>query len=242
MPNNNSKIKIAKLVLRYNLLRKSLSMNGIKGFRKFLNSRKLYRTIQTTLLLLVVITISLFFLNKYKQNKPKKLTLALHKKYYNQQENDSFSPEIILQETELYILDKNNFKNCLIKTKESQLFPNQDKTICKDVICKLITNKNIIATLNAPLAYINHKAKNLFLPGMIQGTFKEWTIKEHDVYYNSSDHTITATHSILNSKSGISIKANKSTINLKNETAIFKNGVFSQIKQNRKNSKILKKQ
>ena len=96
--------------------------------------------------------------------------------------NQPQSAEIILKQTDLYLFGKKNIKDCQIQADESKLFPSHNEIECTNVFCKLTTNKNTVATLQAEKAYINQQTKSMFLPGLVHGSFKNWSLDKQDVF------------------------------------------------------------
>ena len=64
----------------------------------------------------------------------------------------------------------------------------------------IATKKNTMATLKAIKAYINQNTKSIFLPGVVNGQFKEWTLQEHDILYNAKNISYPPEKLIYNQK------------------------------------------
>ena len=141
--------------------------------------------------------------------------------------NQPQSAEIILKQTDLYLFGKKNIKDCQIQADESKLFPSHNEIECTNVFCKLTTNKDTVATLQAEKAYINQQTKSMFLPGLVHGSFKNWSLDKQDVFYDAKKRTISAINTKLTSKTGVSIQAPQSTVDLDKEIILLENGVQS---------------
>lgn len=166
-------------------------------------------------------SILFFSLRKNKPSLQKKLPSQIHANNIQQ------SPHIIIKETDLYLFGKNNIKNCQIQAHESKMFSHNNTTECTNVICKLTTNNDHIATLRAPKAFIDHTNKSMRLIGAVQGMFKTWNLENQNVFYDANKQTIQANQTKITNKAGITIEANQSTIDLQNETITLKNDVLS---------------
>jgi hypothetical protein len=150
-------------------------------------------------------------------------------------------PGILLKGTDLYLFCKENITDCQILAEESSVFPDKQKTECKNITCKITTNKSPLeetAILKAPKAYIDHKTKNIFFPGKVTGSFKQWKLEKEDVLYDADKQIIKSKKTKLFSEPGyskklqkISIESSESIIDLKNEILYFNNGVFCKFEQ-----------
>ena len=107
------------------------------------------------------------------------------------------------------------------------MFSSHNEVECTNVFCKLTTNKNTIATLQAKKAYINQQTKSMFLPGLVHGSFKNWSLDKQDVFYDAAKRTIAAINTKLTSKTGVSVQAPQSTVDLDKEIILLENGVQS---------------
>jgi len=141
--------------------------------------------------------------------------------------NEPTPADIILKQTDLYLFGKKNLKDCQIQAEESKLFPAHNEIECTNVVCKLTTIKNSIATLQAPKAYINQQTKSMFLPGTVRGSFKDWLLSKQDVFYDADKRVISAGATKLSSQSGVVVQAPRSKIDLDNEVIRLENGVSS---------------
>jgi len=140
-----------------------------------------------------------------------------------------------LKETDLYLFGKKNIKDCQVQAEESKIFPENKITECKNILCKITTQNNSVAKLKAPKAIINHETKSMFLPGIVSGSFKNWSIKKRDVFYNSSDQTINSKKTKISKDDQISMIASSGVIDLKNESILLQGDVLSQFKKTQKN-------
>ena len=116
-----------------------------------------------TLFFLILFTTTIFILRSCRRKKTITSAQILAKKAYAKakKKNPKPQPEIVLKETSLYMLGKNNIKTCKIKAQKSKMFPDNNEIECSNVICKFNTNKNKIATLTAKKAYINNETIRL---------------------------------------------------------------------------------
>ena len=181
---------------------------------------------KTTIIItsLLSIAFGIFFLRKI--HKLKRKQQAIRKLHFKKQViPPSAIPEIVLKHSELYILGNDTVKDCLIKSEKCALFQSKNKAICSNLRCKFSTNKQQVATLTAHSAYIDHAQKKIFLPGTILGTFQEWQFTNQDVFYNSHTHTMTAVNITMHNDQKFFLRANNSTMDLKQEQLRFENGV-----------------
>ena len=118
--------------------------------------------------------------------------------------SDTNTPEIVLKTADVYLFGNEKVKNCRIEAEESNIFHNTKKTECKNVRCTLTTHKNYHAVLDAPKAYIDHNAKKISFPGSVTGRLENEK--------NSNSHQVI-------------VSANKSVVNLENETIFLESEV-----------------
>lgn len=151
------------------------------------------------------------------------------------------NPEITIKETKLSVFVQKNIKDCKITTKESKIFPKQNKTECTLVTCSLTTKKNLLATITAPSALIDHDARQIFFPGTSTGLLQKstknglsWSLLQENTRYDAKKESIKTDQIVLSTNRwikstcrGISIKAPKSIIDLKKEVITLLNGVTS---------------
>jgi hypothetical protein len=179
---------------------------------------------------LLIIPIALFvgfILITQKKDKPATSVRIIAEQAYKQTDKKDLNspPEIVLKKGDFHFFE--NSHTCHVQATESRIFPDAKKTECIDVVCNLHA-KNFNATLRAARAYINQSDKIIFFPGTINETFEDWHgTKEHAIY-NAKKHIVTAHKTTLSSKKyNLSVSANKSIINIKNETVALHGNVLT---------------
>jgi hypothetical protein len=121
-------------------------------------------------LIVFIATFAFLFRSRHTENDAKSVRI-LAEKVYKQGDGETKNkfPEIVLKGSDLYFFGNKDVRNCHIKSEESQIFPKDKKSVCKNVTCKITTNKNMVATLKAPKVYIQEET--IFLKGGVSSVF-----------------------------------------------------------------------
>ena len=67
------------------------------------------------------------------------------------------SAELVLKGSDFYFFEEKNMKLCRVRAAESHIFSNEKKSECRDIVCRIETNKKESASLSAPVALLDHK-------------------------------------------------------------------------------------
>jgi len=189
---------------------------------------------------IILFLIGSFFLWKSSSNKkPGSQARILAEKAFKQaqqEQSDRSSPEIMLLETDFFLFDGKNIKNCHVHSKRSNIFPRKKRTECIDIFCELTTKKNLVATIKAECADICHETKNISFQGSVLSEFEQWRLHQKNAHYNASNHQINTDETELSSTKGIDVRADRSVIDLQQKTVLLEGNVVSHFKNLKRKS------